>query len=106
MKKNMPTSNSRATAAPIPAPTPAAKWLFGFGTGEGEAEGELVGKTVGEVEVDDTTGPEVVVVAPVAPETLEVITAVLAVEFGRIVEEVIAASEKIRDEVWQQSARE
>ena len=49
---------------------------------------------------------EVVVVAAVDAEKLEVVTAALGEEFGRTVEEVMAAREKIRDEVSQQSARE
>ena len=106
MIKNTPMRSSRTAAAPTPAPTPAAKWLVDLGKVEGEAEGELVGKIVGEGEVEDTKELEIVVVASVDAEKLEVITVALVEEFGSCVEEVIAAKEKIRDEVWQQSARE
>lgn len=104
MMKNRPMRSSRTAAAPTPAPTPAAKWLVDLGEVEGEAEGELVGKIVGEGEVDDTKELEVVIVATVDVEKLEVVTAALAEDFGSCVEEVIAANEKIRDDVWQQSA--
>ena len=131
--------NSRAAAMPMPAPTPAAKWLVGVCEVEEEVVGEVAGRIVGnvgvedtrelEVVVEDTREPEVVVedtrelevvvvvsinveklevavVAFVDAEKLEVVTATLGEEFGRTVEEVIAAREKIRDEVSQQSARE
>ena len=110
MMKNTPMRSSRTAAAPTPAPTPAAKWLVGLGKvegeAEGEAEGELVGEIVGEGEVEDTKELEVVVVASVDAEKLEVITVALAEDFGSCVEEVIAANEKIRDDVWQQSESE
>ena len=92
--------SSRTAAAPTPAPTPAAKWLVDLGKVEGEAEGELVG----EGEVDDTEVLEVIVAASVDAEKLEVIPVALAEDFGSCVEEVIAANEKIRDDVLQQSA--
>ena len=95
-------------------------------------EGEMAGKIVGKVRVEDTRELEVVVVVSIAVEKLEVVVVVsinveklevvgvasvdveklevvaatLGEELGRTVEEVIAARKKIRDEVWQQSARE
>lgn len=103
----------------MPAPTPAAKWLVGVCEVEDEVVGEVAGRIVGNVGVEDTRELEVVVVvsinveklevavvAFVDAEKLEVVTATLGEEFGRTVEEVIAAREKIRDEVSQQSARE
>lgn len=90
---------SRAAAMPMPAPTPAAKWLFDVVELEGEAVGEVVGEVAGRIGVEDTEELEVVVVASVDPEKLEVVTAAVEEEFGRIVEEVIAAREKTRDEV-------
>lgn len=106
MMKNTPMRSRTTAAAPTPAPTPAAKWLVDLGTVEGEAEGELVGKMVGEAEVEDTKELEVVVVAAVDAEKLEVVIVALAEDFGSCVDEVIAANEKIRDDVWQQSASE
>ena len=97
--------NSRAAAMPIPTPKPAAKWLFDVVELEGEAVGEMVGKVAGKVGVENTTELEALVVASVDAEKLEVVTAAVEEEFGRIVEEVIAAREKTRDEVWQQSER-
>ena len=97
--------NSRAAAMPMPAPKPAAKWLFDVVELEGEAVGEMVGKVAGKVGVENTTELEAVVVASVDAEKLEVVTAAVEEEFGRIVEEVIAAREKMRDEVSQQSER-
>ncbi|KAK0507332.1 hypothetical protein JMJ35_010370 [Cladonia borealis] len=107
---------------PTPAPTPAAKWLVDAfelggeaegkvegemeGEVEGEADGKVAGKTVGKGGIEDTKELEVVVVASVDAEKLEVVTATLEEEGGRLVEEVIAAREKIRDEVSQQFARE
>ena len=99
---------------PMPAPTPAAKWLGDAcelevdveGEVEGMVEGRVVGKLVGNGGVEDTEELEVVVVDSVDVKKLEVVTATLEGEFGRLVEEVIAAREKTRDEVWQQSARE
>ena len=118
MMKIVPMRNSRAAPMPMPAPTPAAKWLVdaceleGVAEGEvereveGEVEGKVVGKLVGKGGVEDTEELEVVVVASVDAEKLEVVTATLEGEVGRIVEEVIAAREKMRDEVSQQSERE
>ena len=117
---------------PMPAPTPAAKWLVDAleprGEVEGKVEGKLVGKIVGKGEVEDSKDIELVLVASVNivgeggfedskelelvvvnsfdVEKLEVVTETLEGELGRLVEEVIAAREKTRDEVWQQSARE
>ncbi len=105
----MPMRNSRAAAMPMPAPTPAAKWLVDAGKVEGEmegkAKGEVAGKIVGKGRVEDTKELEVVVVASIDAEKLEVVTATLEEEFGRSVDEVIAAREKMRDEVSQQFAR-
>ena len=122
MMKVVPIRNSRAAPMPTPAPTPAAKWLVDAfelggeaegkvegemeGEVEGEADGKVAGKTVGKGGVEDTKELEIVVVAPVDAENLEVVTATLEEEGGRLVEEVIAAREKIRDEVSQQFARE
>ena len=105
--------NSRAAAMPMPASKPAAKWLFDMVELEGEVVGEVAGKIVGETVgkpgakrgVEDTEELEVVVVAPVNSEKLEAVTAAVEEEFGRIVDEVIAAREKMRDEVAQQFAR-
>ena len=130
--KVKPTRNSKAATMPIPAPTPAAKWLVGVCEVEEEIEGEVAGKIVGKVGFEDTRELEVVVavsidvemlevvvavsinlgklevvvVASADAEKLEVVAATLGEELGRTVEEVIAARKKIRDEVWQQSARE
>ena len=126
MMKVVPIKNSRAAPMPTPAPTPAAKWLVDAfelggeaegkvegemegemeGEVEGEADGKVAGKTVGKGRVEDTKELEVVIVAPVDAEKLEVVTATLEEEGGRLVEEVIAAREKIRDEVSQQFASE
>ena len=119
--KVIPMRNARAAAMPMPAPTPAAKWLVDAcepegevdgevegeveGNVEGEVEGEVVGKPMGKGGVEDTEELEVVVVASVDAEKLEVVTATLEEEGGRLVEEVIAAREKIRDAVSQQFAR-
>ena len=117
-RKVTPMVNSRAVAMPMPAPTPAAKWLVDGCEGEGEAEGEvedevegkvvgkLVGKLVGKGGVEVREELEVVVVASVDAEELEVVTATLEGGAGRIVEEVMAAREKIRDEVSQQCSRD
>ena len=117
---------------PMPAPTPAAKWLVDalerVGEVEGKVASKLVGRIVGEGEVEDCKEIELVLVASVDivgkagfedfkelklvvvdsvdVEKLEVVTATLEGELGRLVEEVIAASEKTRVEVWQQSAKE
>ena len=132
--KVKPTRNSKAATMPIPAPTPAAKWLVGVYEVEEEVEGEgeVAGKIVGKAGFEDarelevvvavsidvemlevvvavpiSVGKlEVVVVASADAEKLEVVAATLGEELGRTVEEVIAARKKIRDEVWQQSARE
>ncbi len=130
--KVKPMRNSRAAAMPMPTPTPAAKWLVGVCEVEEEVGGEVAGKIVCKVGVEDTRELEVVVVVSidvekleavvvvsvdveklevvvvvsVDAEWLEVVTATLGEEFGRTVEEVIAAREKIRAEVSQQSARE
>ena len=49
---------------------------------------------------------EVVVVTSVDTERLEIVTPTLKAEYGRAVEEVIAAREKTRDEVSQHCAEE
>ena len=97
--------NSRAAAMPTPAPTPAAKWLFDVVELEGEVVGEMVGKVAGKTDVEDIEELEVVTVVSADAEKLDVVTAAIEEEFGRIVEEMIAARENTRDEVWQQSAR-
>ena len=96
--------NSRATAMPMPAPTPAVKWLFDVFELEGEVVGEVIGKVAGKTRVEDIEELEVVAVACANAEKLEVVTAAIEEEFGRIVEEVIASRKNRRDEVWQQAA--
>ena len=54
----------------------------------------------------DAENLEVVVVTSVDAERLEIVTPTLKAEYGRVVEEVIAASEKTRDEVSQHCAEE
>ena len=99
-------SNTKAAAMPMPAPTPAPKGLIGVCEVVEEAEGETAGNVGGKLGVEDIRELEVVVAAFVVAGEFEVVTATLDEEFGRIVEEVIAASEKTRDEVSQQFARE